>query len=187
METTHHGTGIHRSSRFEATTARSRLRWLAVATMVCSAVLTAPAQADQWSLLLNGKAIHLDKPAGTDYNEQNWGAGVQYDFDMTQSKWVPFLTASGFKDSNGNPSYYAGGGTMRRFSFGQEKSSLHLDAGVVAFFMIRKDFMNDKPFPGVLPVVSFGTDRVALNMTFIPKVDPKMVPILFFQLKIGIF
>jgi hypothetical protein len=53
--------------------------------------------------------------------------------------------------------------------------------------MIRKDFMNDKPFPGVLPVVSFGTDRVALNMTFIPKVDPKMVPILFFQLKIGVF
>jgi hypothetical protein len=187
MDTTHHSAGDHRPSKFEMTTVRSRLRWLGVVIMACLAMLTEAAQADQWSLLLNGKAIHLDKPAGTDYNEKNWGAGVQYDFDMTQSKWVPFLTASGFKDSNSNPSYYAGGGTMRRFAFGQEKNSLHLDAGVVAFFMIRKDFMNDKPFPGVLPVVSFGTERVALNMTFIPKVDPKMVPILFFQLKIGIF
>jgi hypothetical protein len=187
MDTTHHNTGKHRPNRFEAGTVRSRLRWLAVATMVCIAMLIEPAQADQWSLLLNGKAIHLDNPSGTNYNEKNWGAGIQYDFDMTQSKWIPFLTASGFKDSNSNPSYYAGGGTMRRFSFGQEKNSLHLDAGVVAFYMVRKGFMNGYPFPGVLPVLSFGTDRVAVNMTYIPKVEPKMVPLLFFQLKIGIF
>ena len=146
----------------------------------------APVSADQWSLLLNGKAIHLENPPGTNYNEKNWGAGVQYDFTSTDSKWRPFLTASGFKDSNKNPSYYAGGGTMRRFAFGTDKNSLHLDAGVVAFAMTRKDFKNGNPFPGVLPVISLGTDRVALNITYIPKVDPKMIPLLFLQLKIGI-
>ena len=63
---------------------------------------------------------------------------------------------------------------------------MHLDAGVVAFVMTRKSYMDGRPFPGVLPVVALGTDRVALNITYIPKVDPKMVPIFFFQLKIGL-
>lgn len=160
---------------------------LAVLLVLLALICIAPAQADQWSLLLNGKAVHLDPPAGTNYNEENWGAGIQYDFNMTKSKWVPFVTASGFKDSNRNPSYYAGGGALYRFAFGPEESAVHLDAGAVVFLMIRKDFMGDDPFPGVLPVVSLGVDRIAVNMTYIPRVDPKMVPILFFQLKIGIF
>jgi Antimicrobial peptide resistance and lipid A acylation protein PagP len=186
MDETQHGTENQGFSTFKAATASSRLRRLAVVAAVFAAMSGAPAQADQWSLLLNGKAVHLEKRPGVQYNEENWGIGVQYDFKMTESKWIPFLTASGFKDSHENPSYYAGGGALRRFSFGEEKTSVHLDAGVVAFLMTRKDYNDDKPFPGLLPVVSFGTDRVALNITYIPKVDPKMVPILFFQLKIGL-
>ena len=186
MDETRHDTGNHGFSTFQATTASRPLRRLAIIASAFATLMTAPAQADQWSLLLNGKAVHLEKSAGIHYNEENWGAGVQYDFNMTDSKWIPFVSASGFKDSNGNPSYYAGGGTMRRFSSGEGKNSLHLDAGVVAFLMTRKGFMDGKPFPGFLPVVSLGTDRVALNVTYIPRVDPKMVPILFFQLKIGL-
>jgi hypothetical protein len=186
MDTTCRSTANHTTSAFTATTASGPLRLLVVIASVFAALNAAPVQADQWSLLVNGKAWHLEKPAGTNYNEQNWGAGVQYDFKMTDSKWIPFVTASGFKDSNKNPSYYAGGGALRRFSFGEEKTSVHLDAGVVAFVMTRKDYKDGKPFPGLLPVVSFGTDRVALNITYIPKVDPKMVPIFFFQLKIGL-
>lgn len=186
MQKTRHGTWNHRISFLRAANAFSYLRWLTSIATAIAALISAPAQADQWSLLLNGKAVHLEEQAGVDYNEENWGAGVQYDFDMTQRKWVPFITASGFKDSNENPSYYVGGGTVRRFFFGDEKSRLHLDAGLVGFLMVRKDFENGDPFPGVLPVVSFGTDRVAVNVTYIPKVDPKMVPIIFFQLKIGL-
>ena len=186
MRETRHGGGNRRLSFFDATTASSHKQWLAIIATAVAVLMSAPAQAEQWSLLINGKAIHLDEPAGSDLNEDNWGAGIQYDFDMTKGKWIPFVSASGFKDSNGNPSYYAGGGTVRRFSFGKEKSSVHLDAGMVAFLMIRKDFMNGDPFPGVLPVISFGTDRVAVNVTYIPKIDPKMVPIVFFQLKIGL-
>jgi hypothetical protein len=177
-------TGNHQSAI--AATASRKFQWWTIIATALAALATAPAQADQWSLLINGKAIHLDEPAGSDLNEENWGAGVQYDFNMTKGKWVPFITASGFSDSNRNPSYYAGGGTVRRFSFGKEKNSLHLDAGLVAFLMVRKDYKGGDPFPGVLPVVSFGTDRVAVNITYIPKVDPKMVPIVFFQLKIGL-
>lgn len=50
--------------------------------------------------------------------------------------------------------------------------------------MTRQDFNNGLPFPGILPAFSFGTDRIALNMTYIPKVYPKMVALAFFQLKI---
>ena len=186
METTRRHTGNHGFHISNTATAGSLLRRLTMLVSVFATLIAAPAQAAQWSILLNGKAVHLEKSTGTKFNEENWGAGVQYDFDMTDSKWVPFVSFSGFKDSNSNPSYYAGGGTMRRFSFGEDKGALHLDAGVVAFLMTRQGFKNGQPFPGILPVVSFGTDRIALNVTYIPQVDPKLVPIFFFQLKIGL-
>jgi hypothetical protein len=165
--------------------ARQTRRWSLLAALLC-ALIAFPVRAGQLSLLINGKAVHLEEKRGTDYNEENWGAGLQYDFNMTEGKWVPFVSASGFKDSNENPSYYAGGGTMRRFSFGEKEGAFHVDAGLVAFLMVRKDYKDGNPFPGVLPVVSVGTDRLALNVTYIPKVDPKMVPIVFFQLRIGL-
>lgn len=159
---------------------------LKLTTLIILVGTSAPADAGQWSLLLNGKAIHLEKPAGTDYNEENWGAGIQYDFTNPPSKWRPFLTVSGFKDSNNNPSYYAGGGVMRRYEFGTQPHSLHLDVGMVAFAMTRQDYLNGNPFLGALPVLSFGSERVALNVTYIPKVDPKLIPLVFLQLKIGL-
>ena len=161
MQETGHGSGNRRLSIFGAATATYVIHWLAIIAIGVVVLTSAPARADQWSLLINGKAIHLEELHGSDLNEDNWGAGVQYDFDMTKGKWVPFISASGFKDSNGNPSYYTGGGTVRRFSFGEEKNSVHLDAGVVAFLMIRKDFMNGDPFPGVLPVISLGRKKSA--------------------------
>ena len=99
---------------------------------------------------------------------------------------MPFINASGFKDSNGNPSYYVGGGIARRFFLGKEKGSLHLDAGVVAFLMTREDYNDGDPFPAVLPMISFGTNRIALNVTYAPEVGPIDVAVLFFQLKIGL-
>jgi hypothetical protein len=160
MQEKHTGTSYQHIS---ATASTWRLQ-CGVIAMALAILIATPAQAGQWSLLINGKAVHLDEQPGIEYNEENWGGGVQYDFDMTPGKWVPFVNASVFDDSNKNLSYYAGGGTVRRFALGKEEGALHLDAGVV----------------------SFGTQRVALNVTYIPKVDPKMVPIVFFQLKIGL-
>jgi hypothetical protein len=182
MQEKHTGTSYQHIS---ATASTWRLQ-CGVIAMAFAILIATPAQAGQWSLLINGKAVHLDEQPGIEYNEENWGGGVQYDFDMTPGKWVPFVNASVFDDSNKNLSYYAGGGTVRRFALGKEEGALHLDAGLVAFLMVRKDFKGGDPFPGLLPVVSFGTQRVALNVTYIPKVDPKMVPIVFFQLKIGL-
>lgn len=162
------------------------IRMLALCWCLC--MLAGPAAAGDFSLLINGKAIHLDSAPGVTYNERNWGAGLQYEFDpVADGRWVPFLSASGFLDSNENPSYYAGGGAMRRYPVGPAGWNTHFDLGVIAFLMTRENFHDGDPFFGALPVASFGTRRLALNMTYIPKVDPKMVPILFFQIKVGIF
>jgi antimicrobial peptide resistance and lipid A acylation protein PagP len=164
---------------------REIARWLTAALLILAACHYTSARADDWHLIVNGKAIHFDKKVGVHYNESNWGAGFQYDFGNKNDVWIPFVAASGFLDSNSNPSYYAGGGVMRRY-FVTDDSRLHADIGAVAFFMTRKGFRDDKPFFGALPAFSFGGDTVSVNMTFIPRVDPKAVPLLFFQLKINL-
>jgi len=148
------------------------------------AAMSRAVQADELHLIVNGKAIHLAQQPGVTYNESNWGAGFQYDYERSGSSWVPFITASGFSDSNSNPSYYAGGGWLKRSDFSFGGKQLHADIGVVGFLMTREGFKNGDPFPGVLPVLSIGSERVAVNITYIPRVDPKMVPILFLQLKL---
>jgi hypothetical protein len=160
------------------------IRFQAVVLLGLLLLLVAPAMAtEQLSLLINGKAIHFDVPAGQRFNESNWGTGVQYDFAMTDKGWIPFVTASGFDDSNENMSYYAGGGTMRRFQLG---GGYHVDVGGVAFVMTRKNFHDGDPFLGALPAMSIGGKRVSLNITYVPRVDPKALPLVFFQLKIPI-
>ena len=140
------------------------------------------AHADELSLLVNGKTIHLGQPSSSNLNEGNWGLGLQYDWNREHSNWVPFATVSGFKDSNRNSSYYAGGGVMYRFRF----EDVHVDAGVVGFVMTRKGYKDGDPFLGALPAFSMGTKHVALNFTYVPKIEPKSVPLWFFQLKINL-
>jgi hypothetical protein len=124
----------------------------------------------------------MDSPASKTLNEKNWGLGLQYDWDRASDKWIPFGTVAGFRDSNSNMSYYAGGGAMYRFQF----DSAHVDLGAIGFVMTRKDYKNNDPFLGVLPALSVGTKNVALNITYVPKVEPKAVPLWFFQLKISL-
>jgi hypothetical protein len=154
---------------------------LALLFTLAAGLMAGTVVAGETSLLVNGKAIHINAE-GKNLNEQNWGLGLQYDWGVVDNRWVPFATASGFIDSNKNPSYYAGGGVLRRF----QGNNLHFDAGVIGFAMTRKGYKDDKPFLGVLPAFSVGTKQFAVNMTYIPKVDPKMVALVFFQLKINL-
>ncbi len=137
------------------------------------------------SLLLNGKAMHLDSQGGQSYNERNWGLGLQYDFSEPDRNWIPFISASEFRDSARHVSWYAGGGIVRRFGLPIDGS--HLDLGLIGFAMHRKDYNRGRPFPGLLPGVSVGSGRVALYVTYVPKFDPKMVALVFFRLRIALF
>ena len=166
------------------TTTASRL-FMAI-IFCCLLVVPLSALAGQLSWIINGKAIHLGEPAGTHFNEKNWGFGFQYDYDLVNGKWLPYVTASGFRDSLRNPSYYVGSGYLRRYHLNLTKArTLNVDVGAIAFLMTREDFKHNRPFPGILPVASIGTDKIAVNLTYIPKVHPKLVPLWFFQLKIA--
>ena len=135
-------------------------------------------------MIVNGRSYHMDKPRnGKKYNENNYGSGVEYEFDRQYgSHWVPFVTSSAFSDSFNNLSYYVGGGETRRFYI---KNGWHVDLGYVGFMMARKDINDYAPFPGVLPVVSLGTRAVSVNMTYVPPVKKGLAELIFFQLKIA--
>lgn len=158
-------------------------RWMAL--LLWPVLLMAfPAQGGTLSLLINGKAIHINPPPGSDFNEKNWGAGLQYDFGHHTRRWFPFVTTAGYQDSLRNPSYYTGAGVMHHLA--STSSNLQFDIGLVGFLMVREDYNDKRPFPGILPVASFGTRKVAINLTYIPDVKPKMVPLWFFQLKLSL-
>jgi len=126
---------------------------------------------------VSGKSI----PFGTDtsFNEQNWGLGFEYDFER-ENNWIPLITGASFKDSLENTSNYLGGGIKRRFLLGDDPEGMHLDAGIIGFVMTRRDYKNNDPFLGALPFISLGNNRIALNITYVPKIVPKMLAFVYF-------
>ena len=152
----------------------------------------AQAQSDGgWDLVLNGRAVHMN--ASGDWNEDNWGLGMEREF-ASSSPWVKVALVNGFEDSMGDPSYMAGGGLKRRFRLGHA-DDFYIDLGGVAFLMTRKTVNSGQPFPGLLPAATFGFKRVAMNVTYMPesvvdrvtnskKYDPSMQGVFFLQLKL---
>lgn len=166
-------------------------RWLSGLVVLLAALpcTRAMAQGD-WDIVLNGRAVHLN--AARQWNEENWGVGFEREFDAS-SPWVKVALVNGFKDSVGEPSYMAGGGLKRRFRMFSD--NLYFDVGVVGFLMTREDVNHNQPFPGALPAFTFGSRRVAVNLTYMPQsivdrvtkanlTDPDMNGVLFLQLKL---
>ena len=139
----------------------------------CTAV-----NADELHLVVSGKSIHLG--TDTSFNEENWGLGFEYDFEE-KNNWINLITGVTFKDSLNNTSNYLGAGTKRRYLLGDDPQGMHIDAGVLAFAMTRRDYRDNDPFLGVLPFISVGNRRVAVNITYVPKLVPKSVAFIYFQ------
>lgn len=167
---------------------RKRLRTI-VAVLSLGTVAGANAQGD-WDVVLNGRSIHMN--AAKEWNEENWGVGVEREFNPS-ARWVRLAVANGFKDSLGEQSYMAGGGVKRRFR--PAGNDFYVDVGVVGFVMTREDVNGSQPFPGVLPAVTVGGRRIAVNFTYMPDAvvdrvtkahlrDPNMDGVLFIQLKL---
>ena len=133
--------------------------------------------ADELHLVVSGTALHI---GSNNLNEKNYGLGFEYDFEE-RDNWIRFLTGASFKDSNDQTSKYFGIGTKRRFRLGPEPDSWHIDAGALAFVMTRKDNRNNMPFLGALPFASIGNDWAAVNLTYVPKISPKMYAFWYFQ------
>jgi hypothetical protein len=152
------------------------------------------ALAGDLSLVLNGRSYHVN--SSYDWNENNSGVGLEYQLG-TESRWKKSVMANGFRDSTDSMSYMAGVGLHRRLVQAERLGGFYLDAGLTAFIMTRDDVNDSKPFPGILPSVSFGNRYAGFNLTYLPKqaveemvdaeiVDPTLSGIVFVQFKVGL-
>jgi hypothetical protein len=165
---------------------------IAVALLI--ALCSSPALAGKTSAVVNGKSYHFD--SSYDWNENNYGFGVEHAFTQ-KSAWKKVVMANGFRDSTDNMSYMAGAGLHRRIYETHKLAGFYIYAGLNAFVMTRDDVNDSKPFPGVLPSISIGNDKVGFNLTYMPKmaiekttnsdiVDPTLSGILFLQFKVSL-
>ncbi|RZV34200.1 MAG: hypothetical protein EX272_13240 [Chromatiales bacterium] len=164
---------------------------VAVATLLL--LLSSSAFAGKFNAVVNGKSYHLN--SSYQWNENNYGFGVEHEFTQ-KSAWRKIAMANGFRDSTDNMSYMAGAGLHRRIYETDELAGFYIYAGLNAFVMTREDVNGNKPFPGILPSISIGNDKVGLNLTYLPKkavekttgsgmVDPTLSGILFLQFKVS--
>ena len=146
-------------------------------------IAVSPVQAGQWALLVNGHAIHLEK-SPKQKNEENWGLGIQYDAEP-KSDWILFSFGAEFIDSRENVSYTLGGGIRKRYQV-PLGVPMFFEIGGAGFVMTRETYNSGEPFPAVLPMASVGGKRFAVNITYVPEVDPRIIPVVFFQLKLSL-
>jgi len=161
---------------------------------LCLALPLSSSVAGELSAVFNGKSYHVD--AAEDWNDENYGLGLEYQF-ASKSRWRTRLMANGFRDSNEEMSYMAGGGLHRNLFETDHLRGFYIDAGVNAFLMTRKDVNDNQPFPGVLPSLTFGNHYVGFNLTYMPRQaveklydkaisDESVSGIVFLQFKVNI-
>jgi len=154
-------------------------------------VAATPAIADKLHLVINGKAFHVD--SDYDWNENNYGIGVEYEFN-SRSRWIKTAIANGYRDSQDNISYMAGVGLHRRLFVTERFADLYVDTGINAFMMMRRDIDDNRPFPGLLPSLTLGNRYGGINLSYVPKqvvhnfananiVDPNIDGVIFLQVK----
>lgn len=171
---------------------RSSIAQSIVGALLATLLLTSPATAGELSTIINGKSYHINSKY--DWNEDNYGVGAEYVFS-TESRWKKSVMANGFRDSNDEMSYMAGAGLHRRLVESKRLAGFYFDVGVTAFLMTREDVNNNKPFPGVLPTLSFGNRYAGLNLTYLPRqavqkmtdtkmADPYVSGVVFMQFKV---
>lgn len=155
---------------------------------------TAPALSSGLSAVINGKAIHVD--AEEDWNEENYGLGLEYQFPG-KSIWKKQVMVNGFRDSNEEMSYMAGGGLHRTLFATERMNGFYVDAGINVFLMTRQDVNDNRPFPGAIPSMTIGNRHMGLNLTYLPKVaveklfdesvaDESLSGLFFVQFKVSI-
>ena len=166
---------------------------LLTAVLLLGLSMSTPVWAGKFNAVVNGKSHHFNSTY--DWNEDNYGFGIEHQFEQ-KSAWRTIAMANGFRDSTDNMSYMAGAGLHRRLYETHKLAGFYVYAGLNAFVMTRADVNGSKPFPGILPSISIGNDKVGFNLTYMPKkaveattdsmmVDPTLSGILFLQFKVS--
>ena len=105
---------------------------------------------------INGISKHLK--ATKPQNERNLGLGVTLE-DLTANNLVKSLSAGGYKNSRGEPSFYVMGGLGKRFG-----GKTHLDLGMLAGGMTG---YNETIRPAIMPYAAIGMkDLIKLRLMY---------------------
>ncbi|WP_018234331.1 hypothetical protein [Thioalkalivibrio thiocyanodenitrificans] len=140
--------------------------------LIVGSITMAPAIASSAWVHVNGSSYHFAE-AGHGYNEDNRGVGASWNFKHSGNT-VTYNTADVFIDSLGEPSGYIGKAWEYRVGA--------VGMGAMAFLMYRDNFDYIKTMPGVLPMMTFGTNKVRTRVTFIPDMGGDLdVPTLAWQ------
>lgn len=99
------------------------------------------------------------------YNENAWGAGFGRGFYDEDHDWHGYFSLV-FLDSHKNLEPNIGYAFLKVWELG--KSPLEVGLGFTALITARADINKGRPFPGALPLISFGTKTVTAYATYIP-------------------
>ena len=142
------------------------LRYALPCLAILVLVSTETAFGGELSAVVNGKSFHLN--AAEDWNENNLGFGVEYQFP-TESRWKTIVMANRFRDSSDQSTFMAGAGLHRTLFASERLQGFYIDAGINAFVMTRKDVDDNRPFPGALPSLTIGTRHMGFNLSYLPR------------------
>lgn len=123
------------------------------------------------SLILSGYAYHgrgTYTPEKIDsFNEKAWGLGVSKIMrdEKDNEQALEFLILS---DSHAKPQINAVYSYQWMLPLG---SKLEAGLGYTAGLFHRRDIIGGIPFPGILPLATFGTRSTKLVMTYIPRLS----------------
>lgn len=150
--------------------------------------LDLPETRSAWSLQLSGTAQHFKQPRShrhTEWNQQNWGIGLQYDERAAGSPWSRTYAAGTLRDSYGVNGGYA---TVAQYYDVFAAGEVTAQAGLGLFALWRaKDWSGERKFMVVpLPVAHFEHTKsgIGVNLVLSPSVNSTKYEIpgfLFFQ------
>ena len=121
------------------------------------------------ALVVSGYAWHnrsyYSKEKIKTYNEEAWGGGFGRGFYDEDHDWHGYFGFA-FLDSHKNLEPTVGYGFLKIFEMG--RSPFEIGLGFSALITARPDINKGIPFPGALPLISFGTKKVTAYATYIP-------------------
>lgn len=155
---------------------RRSLACALAAISVCASAAEAPSESEppakaSWALEVSGFSHHSHPPSGRlavkEWNEQNWGLGLEYRHPLKDGYWVKG-TGGVLLDSTDVWSAYFGAVLQKRVIDG----TFSVDLGVGTFLFYRGFESGKKAWIAApLPVISVEHEPsgVGLNLSFIPK------------------
>ena len=140
-------------------------------TIIIFSSYTTPSNAAHSAVSLGCCSHHT---AEGDFNEVNPGLGFEY------GRFGRFLTAGILRDSGKNLSWYSGGGfrgSLNRYIHG----------GLFLGIVHRK---NRGIIPAVLPSLTIGTQKLGVNLVYVPEIetskkDKRKTQVLWLQFRLG--